>query len=369
LGRALQKGLAMSRLRLVLAWLSQWIDDAARALLHVGEALRRGRKLELVEGPDGSFQLTRRDKQSRATEVGSPLRLENGAFVGVEPTEIRSLVAGRRVEIVLVPSRFIFRQLELPLRAADFLDGVVREQIDRLTPWRASDAVFGWSVPSTLDDKRIAVTVAATTRASLAPIMDALARSDADSLTASAANESSDSVGARINVLSQQGVVQRRLRRWRRALIGGLVLACAACTAAMAAVIVIGGALEVEGEALQHDIAAKRAALVGGRGSEAEQALAVLDDRKHATPPDVIVIDTLSKTLPDTAYLTDLRIDNGELQIDGLAGDAPGLIQLMEQSRYFTHARFTAPTTTAPGEHAERFHIEAHVEPIFKDSQ
>ena len=359
----------MSRLRLVLAWLSRWIDDAALGFLRVAEVLRRRRHLELVERQDGSFQPTRRDKRSGAAEIGPPLRLEGDEFAGPIPTETRSLLAGSRVEIVLAPSRFIFRQLELPVRAADFLEGVVREQIDRLTPWRSSDAAFGWSAPDNLDDKRIVVTVAATTRGSLAPIAEALARSGVESLTVSTATDGAGNAGARINVLSQRGGVELRLRRWRRILIGGLALACVTSAGTAAAVIFVGGALEAQEEALRRDIATRRAALVGGRGSEAEQALAALDERKHATPPDVIVIETLSKTLPDTAYLTELRIEDSKLQIAGLAGDAPGLIQLMEQSRYFTHARFTAPTTSAQGEHGERFHIEAHVEPIFKDPQ
>ncbi len=145
----------------------------------MAEVLRRGRRLELVEGPDGDFQPTRRDKRSRAAEIGPPLRLEGGEFVGSISTKTHSLLAGSRVEIVLAPSRFVFRQLELPLRAADFLEGVVREQIDRLTPWRSSDAAFGWSAPVNLDDKRIVVTVAATPRASLAPIAQVPARSGA----------------------------------------------------------------------------------------------------------------------------------------------------------------------------------------------
>jgi general secretion pathway protein L len=362
-------GLAMSRLRLVLAWLSRWIDDAALGFLRVTEALSRGRRLELIEGPDGGFQPTRKDNRSGVTEIGPRLRLEGGEFLGPIPTETRSLLSGSRVEIVLVPSRFIFRQLELPVRAADFLEGVLREQIDRLTPWRSSDAAFGWGAPDNLDEKRIAVTVAATRRASLAPIAEALARCGVESLTVSTAAEPSDGAGARIKVLSQRGGEELRLQRLRRMLIGGLALACVTSAAAAAAAIFVGGALEVQEEALRQDIATRRAALVGGRGSEAEQALAALDEKKHATPPDVIVIETLSKTLPDTAYLTGLRIEDNKLQIDGLAGDAPGLIQLMEQSRYFTHARFTAPTTNAPGDHGERFHIEAHAEPIFKDSQ
>jgi general secretion pathway protein L len=359
----------MSRLRLVLAWLSRWIDDTALGFLRVAEVLRRGRRLELVEGPDGGFQPMRKDKRSGAAEIGPPLRLEGTEFADSLPTEIRSLLAGRRVEVVLAPSRFIFRQLELPVRAADFLEGVVREQIDRLTPWRSSDAAFGWSAPASLGEKRIVVTVAATSRASLAPIAQALARSGVDSLIVSTPTDGFSNAGARINVLSQRGGAELRLRRWRRILIGGVALACITSAAAAVAAIFVGRALEAQDEALRQDIATRRAAAVGGRGSEAEQALAALDEKKHGTPPDVIVIETLSKTLPDTAHLTGLRIEGNQLQIDGLAGDAPGLIQLMEQSRYFTHARFTAPTTNAQGEHGERFHIEAHVEPIFKDPQ
>jgi hypothetical protein len=73
-----------------------------------------------------------------------------------------------------------------------------------------------------------------------------------------------------------------------------------ACVTSAAAAIFIGGAFEAQQEALRQDIATRRAALVGGRGTEAEQALAVLDEKKQATPPDVIVIETLSKTLPDS---------------------------------------------------------------------
>ena len=354
----------MNLLRSFLAWASLWIEDAAVGFSRMSEVFRRGRHVQLVEQEDGGFAPTRTDKRGRETTLGPPLRMEGSEFINSMPAKMRSLLAGSQVEVVLAPSRFIFRDLELPLRATEFLEGVVREQIDRLTPWRASDAAFGWSAPARLDDKRILVTVAATTRASIAPLAQALALSQADSFIVSAAAERANGADARIRVFSQRDGSQLWLRRWRFMLIGTLGLVCITTIAAAAAAILVGSDLDSQQASLQHEIAAERAALIGGRGSNAEQALAALEKKKRATPPNVIVLEALSKTLPDSAYLTELRIEDGELQIAGLAEDTPGLIRLIEQSRHFTQARFTEATTSAPGEHRERFHIEAHIEPI-----
>ena len=71
-------------------------------------------------------------------------------------------LSGSRIELVLRSDRFIFRPLELPNRANEFMPGIVRSQIDRLTPWNPADAAFGWSKPVEVGGEKMIVTIAAT---------------------------------------------------------------------------------------------------------------------------------------------------------------------------------------------------------------
>ena len=93
--------------------------------------------------------------------------------------------------------------------------------------------------------------------------------------------------------------------------------------------------------------------------------LGLLAKRKQATPSSVVVLEAISRVLPDSTYVTELRIDGNKVQVVGMTQDAPSLISLMEQSPQFTRATFFAPTTRAANEPGERFHIEAHITAYF----
>src|SRR5207302_67670 len=116
------------------------------------------RVVRLLEGDDGGFAV---EAAGRGENAPARIVFADGALSG---PNLAGLFRGSRVEIVLQPRRFLFRPLELPARAADFIEGIVRAQIDRLTPWSASEAVFGCSQPSASGAESITTMIAATTR-------------------------------------------------------------------------------------------------------------------------------------------------------------------------------------------------------------
>src|SRR5262249_11958724 len=131
---------------------------------------------------------------------------------------------------------------------------------------------------------------------------------------------------------------------------------------------VIGARLQAEQDQLARQIASRRAAALGGREGSldaATAALHTLERRKYESPAAVIVLEELSQVLPDNTYVTELRIEGDKLRVIGLSRDAPSLIGLIERSHHFSRATFFAPTTRAPNEPGERFHIEATIEPSF----
>ncbi len=90
---------------------------------------------------------------------------------------------------------------------------------------------------------------------------------------------------------------------------------------------------------------------------------------KETASTAVIVIEALSRALPDGAYLTEMRLENGTLRMIGLTNDAPSLIAPLEHSGHLADVRFFAPTTRGTDGAPFRFNIEARVESHFKIAQ
>ncbi len=351
----------MTLLRDIAAVLTRWIDCVAATIVAAGGWFVSPRTVRLVEEDESIFTV-RASKDDKV--VGERVRIADGSVVGELPASVMKAIKGNRVEIVLRPSRFVVRQLELPRRAVEFLDGIIRAQIDRLTPWSATEAVFGWGRPSDIANDRISVMVAATGRTMVKPLLAAVSELGAASIALLTAPVEAAGGSARIKVYDQSVRGMLDVRRVSRALLAVLLIAAAGAVLAISADVIVGGSMEAQQLELSRRISERRGMIRAGQESLARSGTALLDQRKRDVPAAVIVLDALSRILPDHTYVTELRVEGNKLQVIGITRDAPELIRLIEQSRHFTRATFFAPTTRAPSDPGERFHIEARIEPV-----
>lgn len=345
----------MKLLQTIGAILNAWTGSVAAAIIAGFDRMVSPRVVRLVEDDNGGFTV---EAAARSDNAPAHIAFADGTLTapGLAP-----LFRGSRVEIVLQPKRFLFRPLELPARAADFLDGIVRAQIDRLTPWSASEAVFGCSAPAGSGPESITTVIAATTRKVAMSYVQAV--SGFHPAAVAVCTDVAERNAGRVKVFEQKARGHLDAARLSRALsiaLGGVAVAALLCVIAAGYVAENLGAQESE---LARQISARRAAIRAGSDGGDRSPIAMLERRKYETPASVIVLDALSQVLPDHTYVTELHLAGAKLQIVGITRDAPSLISLIEQSQHFTRATFYAPTTRSSSDPGERFHIEAQVQP------
>ncbi|MBV8104982.1 MAG: PilN domain-containing protein [Hyphomicrobiales bacterium] len=344
--------------------LSRWIDGAAWAILSIGGAVRPTRKFQVVEQDDLAFVVKALRRRSAQPVADAPLRFVEGQFVEEAGARTGSRLAGGQVEIVLARRRFVFRPLELPQQAAGFLDAIIGSQIDRLTPWSPAQAAFGWEPPKETSSGRIAVVVAATARSAVMPFVTALETFKPNSIVVSTAPDGGGDERRTI-VFSHEANRDLPMCRLRRLLVVAPAAAGLAAVAAFAAWLQVSANLEDSRLQISRQMAERRAALSSGRNGVVEEATAKLAQKKREMAATVIVLESLSQALPDDTYLTELHVADGKLEITGVTREAASLIGIIEQTEQFKNATFFAPTTRAPLEVGEQFHIDAQIVPTF----
>ena len=348
------------------ALFGEWIASVAGAVDSLAGRYVRRRRVLLSEGGDNTFTAKVAPARKGPAVPDVSFRVSHGRPSPALAADWETILRGSRVEVLLTPGQVLFRSLDFPKQAVDFLDGMIRAQIDRLMPWAADDVVFGWSPPSAIANERVELTLAAMSKHDIQPLVELATGLGAASIAAFAALPAAEGAPVKIKVIdkSLQGAIGRAADAPR---ILRVVLLSAALAAAASLIVAayIGSTLDSEQQQLQLRISQRRASLRLDANAAGGSALNLLAKRKQTTPSSVMVLEALSQALPDSTFVTELRIEGDKVQVVGMTQDAPSLIRLMERSPQFARATFFAPTTRAQNDPGERFHIEAHITPSF----
>jgi general secretion pathway protein L len=289
---------------------------------------------------------------------------DRAAALSWAATQRRRWGALLSTEIALPASRCLIRQRELPAAAAERIEKILALELERTTPFGRQDVRQAWRATRTPAPGQATFEVAhvIAKRALIDPLL-----ADARGLGLPIAVvdvADPDGRAMRVNLLDANEVpssVADRLN-WAIGIALGLFLCVAVATVftaldrqqqALAALATETGAARTEAQAVR-----KRQ----GDFDRLRERIGQLRLRRANNPSLVALWEGVSGLLPDSAWLTDMRLETDTLWIDGYARNAPELVGILAQSPLFSGVTLSSPVVREEARASERFQIRMKIE-------
>lgn len=269
----------------------------------------------------------------------------------------------RAIVLRLAPAEIIHARLQLPTGVREVLPLVLRNQLESHAPWPADQALFAYREASGGGDAgRLDLDLWITGKARTTALVGQLGRLG----LAPGIIDFGDDPGPEPMVdltSARQELLARRRRGIARLLVSGLVVGGLAVAGAVGWMVWREQALA----SIERDVAAARrtanAAALARGGSELEQVRRTVIAEKTRAASMAVVIEAVSRALPDEAYLERVEVRDGRITLVGKATNAPALVEPLEASAHLSEVQFTAPTTRQAGETRESFTLSARIVP------
>jgi len=338
---------------LVPSPLRRWATQDARRTVFSAE---NGRFVHYEESRSRLVQRGETDPQADRTS-------QNSGRLAVHRLSKRP---GRLVGVRLLRSACLIRRLELPAAARRDFDKILQLDLERATPFRHPDVYVDHFIEDGPgSDGKVSVRQVVVKRQVLDPILQQLA---ARGIKVDFADcwDDTNKHGLPINLLhGGQGELASRARyRLRRVLILCLcilVLSCSAVGVGLSKYMNALERLEAETESAKDKALAVNSSLRAIEGSLTE--VAELRRLKTARPPVIRIFEELTRLLPDTAWVTSLRIEGDALEVTIVAQSTSELLPLLVRSPLFTTADLSTPVTYDPDRRSERATVRMTLKP------
>lgn len=284
----------------------------------------------------------------------------------------RRRAAGRDPVVLMVgEGRSLLCVDVLPAGAEADLDRIMPHRVELLTPWPPERVLAGYRVLRRRQDGDVEVLLAAAPRAAVEPTLARLAACGIGVDAVDVARE--DGAPAGLDLLGRRDR-GRRGPGFPAKLLGVLLVA---------GVLAAGGLAGREVWRQRGELETRRqfAAALEARVADLPQLRARVDtlrqqagfvaERQREAPSPLVVMEVLSRILPDSVWLESVALEGRELTVSGYAEDAAEVVPTVESSAHFSGVEFRAPSTrvSVPGpgggnREVERFSLGATVEPL-----
>lgn len=271
----------------------------------------------------------------------------------------RTLRADSTRLLVLLPrEELLCKVISLPAATEKRLDSVLGFELDRHTPFNAEQACFGYRIiRRDRSTQRIEVELHVWPHHKRQPLVDALAQAGlTPHWILPEGSERDTRSRTTLNLISELHRPQIRRTLRSRPVIVVLIFALS-----------IGILFYKREQRLQEleaavgpsEQAAEEARLLRTEIEALESGGRYILERRRASPPRLVLLDELTRLLPDDTWLSRFELEKDELRIQGESDSASGLIGLLENSEWLEQVGFTSPVTINPRSRKERFSLTA----------
>lgn len=364
---ALDRQLARLRTRLAKTplprFFSWWGSELVACLPPRWRRIFSGNSETLLLQPTDEAILVLREHEKAVSGFG---QIAVGASAEEQAAEFRSMRArienpGLRTVLCVPESRALTRVLTLPAAAEDNLRQVLGFEMDRQTPFKADQVHFDSRIVSRDPATRsLRVELTVVPRGVLDPQIAAIAGGAIEFDGVDVRSEGVDGVRRGVNLLPPE----RRARRRDMRLPLNLGLA-----ALMLILLVFNmseslhnRALAVETMQAEVDKAAVAARDVLALKKTLQDSINganFLAEKKRNGPLLIALLDDLAFRLDDDTYLERLSVENNQIQLQGQAKNAAGLISVLTASPFLANPKLEGQIQPDPRTGKDRFTIVA----------
>lgn len=364
---ALDRQLARLRTRLAKTplprFFSWWGAELIACLPPRWRRFFSGNSEALLLQPTDEAILVLREHEKAISSFG---QIATGASAEEQAAEFRAMRArienpGLRTVLCVPESRALTRVLTLPAAAEDNLRQVLGFEMDRQTPFKADQVYFDSRIVSRdAATRSLRVELTVLPRGVLDPQLAAIAGGAVEFDGVDVRSEGVDGVRRGVNLLPPERRARRRdLRLPLNLGLAALILILLVFNMSES---LHNRALAVETMQAEVDkaaVAAREVLALKKTLQDSINGANFLAERKRNGPLLIALLDDLAFRLDDDTYLERLSVENNQIQLQGQAKNAAGLISVLTASPFLANPKLEGQIQPDPRTGKDRFTIVA----------
>jgi general secretion pathway protein L len=278
------------------------------------------------------------------------------------PEQKRLLASASEIRLCLERKKYLFKKVTLPIEAEENLREVLAFEMDRQTPFSASQVYYDYVINARDKQNRsLDITLILAPEDKISSALQQLDDNDIRISAISPCEETEPKLNA-VNLLPPE----KREKPKKRYRLVNLLLFFVLLWVLMGNLVLPVWqksllANQLEQQLSHYQKQANEVVKLRDAVTQAELENRFLEDKKRSSQQMLEILHELTLLLPDDTWVSHFEIRDDKVHLHGQSVASAVLIPLIESSKLFRNVSFRSPVTQNKKNNTERFHISAEL--------